>query len=274
VKKQSAPHSAGAMADVKIWEPSDEEEITPALLHHILGVYHEGNPDTEQMRRVLLWFADLVGTLDHPVTYRTVGNPQIIDGIEVHPIENVPVPEALFEYLREAIYRMLAPKRSKSATGKKAKKRPISADQALGLIAPAKRPKRPEAEDFKIAHAMLVRLLNGKTARHSAIEMQVEFDLGYREIEEIASRSLMLAIYGERARRELNHEDFTTGERGTLAKLIKARQSRETKRATISALQKVLNEEFTETERNALLRTIRGKRPRHKRVAVKALRKK
>lgn len=134
--------------DFKAWEPSDADELTPAVIHQIVCDIEDGNPDPDQAKRLLQHFV------------------ACIEG--AHPL-----PQPLLKHLTQAMTAYLkAPKDGEL-------------ERLLGLKLARKRPTSTTRRNHQIAWDVLALRLKGHTLESASGELADRYHIGDNKIRDI-----------------------------------------------------------------------------------------
>jgi hypothetical protein len=150
----------------KVWEPGDEEALTPAVIYSIICDIREGNPDPDQARRLLEYFVKVTeGNIDKRIT----------DG-------------GLFTFIRDAIKQYLDnPKNGEL-------------ERLLGLKLANKRPLNTHKQ-MRLAWAVLENLLQGKNRAKAIKSVSDNFHVNERSIGKAWDKHKHTALTFETAKR-------------------------------------------------------------------------
>ncbi len=155
--------------DLKAWEPADENEVTPALVHHIAMDVLEGTPDPAQVRRILQHFVD------------SPGAPTL----------------AMLDYLRQSLRHYLAlpdPKRG-------------DLERSFGLVARRGAPQRNLRRDHQIAWDVLRLRLAGSTLETASQTTAETYKIPDNKVRDIWAKHKATVFDFEAVHRALGSQD-------------------------------------------------------------------
>lgn len=161
--------TVAGVKDWKTWEPSDADELTPAVVQQIVCDVEDGNPDPEQAKRLLHNFVECTK-------------------------QRRPYSEPLLRHLANAFAGFLEDSRDGNL------------ERLLGLRSPSNRPSENTRRDHQMAWDVLTRVLNGETVTR-ATTMLATKQLGPREFEKAWLKHKALALTLEKITRIENSPD-------------------------------------------------------------------